>query len=409
MSHPKKSLLPTQITLLTNETCNFRCRTCFAWTKQEKNVLSLSEIQNVLIDLKAWLGAFRIEIAGGEVFLRKDIGEILRFTKSLGIHISLVTNGSLINKENAQILVETCDVVNLSLNGLFPETHDYMRGVEGAHALMMTAIENLNSAREQSGTNTYFNIMCILSDHNKHEVIPLLDWAETKKINGFCAQAISHPFWMKYDPEWKKRGKLWPKTKEDCDAIVEVVDTLISRRTPNVASRTSCYIGNTLQQLSEMKRYFQFDPKNLCSEYWEESYYLKQIQELEKNSNSNSSLQKQNEVAHSNRETAISTQAYENYYLDSTEENNRCKIGYHNIIITFEGNVNICHTMKPIGNIREDHIKNIWFGEKANGRRKEIKACEKGCKVLLCNSKQSENDINQADSKNEQVFAFGTT
>jgi MoaA/NifB/PqqE/SkfB family radical SAM enzyme len=76
-------------------------------------------------------GAFGIAFEGGEPLLRADLAEILAFSRSLPLHTSLVTNGTLLESRIDEIAPYIDGVVYVSLDGL-EKTHDTIRGVSGS-------------------------------------------------------------------------------------------------------------------------------------------------------------------------------------------------------------------------------------------------------------------------------------
>ena len=68
---------------------------------------------------------------GGEPLLRQDLTEILAFSRSLPLHTSLITNGTLLESRIDDIAPYINGVVYVSLDGL-EKTHDAIRGVNGS-------------------------------------------------------------------------------------------------------------------------------------------------------------------------------------------------------------------------------------------------------------------------------------
>lgn len=70
-----------------------------------------------------------------------------------------------------------------------------------------------------------------------------------------------------------------------------------------------------------------------------------------------------------------------------------CLVGLSNFAIDIKGDVRLCFTMPPIGNIKNHSPEEIWKGKEAEKRRIEIKNCKKNCRLLLCNRKLSPGQI----------------
>jgi MoaA/NifB/PqqE/SkfB family radical SAM enzyme len=108
--------------------CNLRCKMCPFWKRstQDSSTEQEKEILRRIYDS----GAFGIAFEGGEPLLRSDLAEILAFSRSLPLHTSLVTNGTLLESRIDEIARYIDGVVYVSLDGL-EKTHDAIRGVSG--------------------------------------------------------------------------------------------------------------------------------------------------------------------------------------------------------------------------------------------------------------------------------------
>jgi len=67
------------------------------------------------------------------------------------------------------------------------------------------------------------------------------------------------------------------------------------------------------------------------------------------------------------------------------KEERVCGVAYSAFIIKDKGDVYLCRSMEPIGNIKESTPEEIWNSKKAEEIRERIKRCNKSCKVLNCN------------------------
>lgn len=98
--------------------CNYRCVHCaFDSGVTEMSELSLDELGKILRDTKD-LGGERIDITGGEPTIREDVEEIIRLGKGLDYKIELVTNGSLVTREQLSRYRDIgLDSIAISLDG----------------------------------------------------------------------------------------------------------------------------------------------------------------------------------------------------------------------------------------------------------------------------------------------------
>ena len=118
--------------------CNMKCAHCmndsgegrFEGVSKEKLLKLLEEL--VEKDFR------RLYVSGGEPLLYRDIDDVLRYAKKLGIKITLATNGWYV-KDHIEVIKECVDIVSISFDGI-GETHDKMRGVPGAYERMIEAL-----------------------------------------------------------------------------------------------------------------------------------------------------------------------------------------------------------------------------------------------------------------------------
>lgn len=123
--------------------CNLKCPHCFNDSKIDcEKELSLEEIKKI-IDNFLVMGGKEIQLTGGEVFMRKDIFEIMNYAKEKGIeYIRLSTNGTMVNEKNIIKIVELVDEIFFSIDG-FEEQHDILRG-KGAFQKTINIVDSLS-------------------------------------------------------------------------------------------------------------------------------------------------------------------------------------------------------------------------------------------------------------------------
>ncbi len=73
--------------------CNLRCRFCFATFRDVRGRLPTEEAKRLLEALRG-AGAEKVNFAGGEPTLHPDLGLLVEHARSLGLVVSIVTNGA---------------------------------------------------------------------------------------------------------------------------------------------------------------------------------------------------------------------------------------------------------------------------------------------------------------------------
>lgn len=244
---------PTSIHLSITNKCSLKCRQCDIWKNQQTREMSTDEIKRIISELKNWLGPFTLNIAGGEPFTRKDIFKIIEYSTKNRIEVSITTNGHLINKKIADnILKSGLKNLNVSLDGINPETHDYIRNKKGCFKQVIKALEYLNKPDRK----ICLVIATVFMGHNLKEIIPLVDFVEKNNLNGIIFQPLYNNFGRNYDINWYKKSDFWP---EDTNEVKKVIDKLIQKK------KGGSKIINPVKQLKMFKEYFKNPDKCIKS------------------------------------------------------------------------------------------------------------------------------------------------
>ena len=157
----------------TTKACNLRCQHCRAVPESERSLVELDTQEAFgLIDQIAEVARPVLILSGGEPLYRPDIFDIGAYGYSKGFRMALATNGTMIDRRQAQRIKDTgFSRVAISLDGAVPATHDAFRGIPGSHA---KAIEGLRLLRE-AGVSIQIN--STVARHNVAELPQMLDLA----------------------------------------------------------------------------------------------------------------------------------------------------------------------------------------------------------------------------------------
>jgi radical SAM protein with 4Fe4S-binding SPASM domain len=141
--------------------CNMRCLHCASSLNDGRSrgdELSPYEALNLCNDLRA-LGCEKVILSGGEALLREDWEQIARQLVSLGIYVSLISNGFLIDEAIAKrIKGAGLHRVALSLDGM-ESTHNYIRGNADSFRRVCQAISFLKKQGVLVNLVTHINTM----------------------------------------------------------------------------------------------------------------------------------------------------------------------------------------------------------------------------------------------------------
>jgi radical SAM protein with 4Fe4S-binding SPASM domain len=87
-------------------------------------------------------GATFLGINGGEPFLRKDLFQIISYAKKIGLNVSIITDGHLLDNAAFENIVKNEVSVSVSIDGA-EKTNDAVRG-KGVYAKAVATIEKLS-------------------------------------------------------------------------------------------------------------------------------------------------------------------------------------------------------------------------------------------------------------------------
>ena len=182
---------PMSMAIDYNNVCNLKCDFCYEQneTKYNKEHLTMQEIERIA-DEAHDLGIWEIVLQGGELLINVDnCIEIVKACKPERFRMILITNGFFLTEEIALRLKENgVDCVGVSVSDLNKETHDASRGVEGAHARALDALDNCKKV----GLTVWAQV--IFGHHNSHstELREFLEYLKYKDIGTYFLLAMPY-------------------------------------------------------------------------------------------------------------------------------------------------------------------------------------------------------------------------
>lgn len=152
-----------------SQECNLKCKHCFVGKVNYENNLSLDENKKI-IDRLIENNISHIMFSSKEPFMYKDFIEIIKYCRSKGIIISIVTNGTLFNDEYIKEL-SRCKVkiISISLEGITAQSNDFIRG-KGSFDKVMNSIHKINEINKISKREIPLALQISLTTKNKKEI-----------------------------------------------------------------------------------------------------------------------------------------------------------------------------------------------------------------------------------------------
>lgn len=201
---------PESAMLVVTGKCNSRCRTCNYWKLQFPE-LTTEQWKGIIDDLKSF-GIKNFGFIGGEPLLRKDLFELAEYTDKKP---TIVTNGTLLNDEKIKMLVDHFDTIQLSLDGIDPETYLDIRGING----WQWVVNNIKKIRALKGDNDGLSINFVLQKRNYEQLPQIVKFAEENKINLFVTYLAMDSFDEVFKTDYNKESR----TNFDVSKVKEVL------------------------------------------------------------------------------------------------------------------------------------------------------------------------------------------
>lgn len=325
---PNSGAVPSFCLMVVNKSCNFRCRMCNMWNSGEvEGTLSLDEMKRCVRELSEFVDEpIFIHLIGGETLLWPHTCELASYIVEHGFRTSITTNGSLIDKKMAEDIVASgISGVFISLDSLSAEKHDYIRGHEGAFRKANEAVDYLYAEKQRTGSDISIGHTFTIMESNLDEILPMASWVESNnKVDSLFFNAVMQPFDSGEDsPDWieqQKYKEIWP---QDMPKLLSILDKL-----KDMAGEDSC-ICNPPEQVEVLKEYFK------------SPYKFRQNMGI------------------------------------------KCTRGDLALEINAFGDVAMCFYMPPIANVREKHLRDIWYSDELVSARDFINHCDKDCDLAV--------------------------
>ncbi len=214
------------------ESCNYKCGHCYLGCKI-KNNLSLSDKKKI-IELIERSGCLWLQITGGEPLLDRDFIEVYLLAHSLGLLITLSTNGSLLTKHRIAKILKAYPPYRLTISvyGSTANSYESLTQSRGSFQQFMNGVSWAN----KTAVRTRLNI--IATKYNQNEITSMADLAKNFGFEYYIFSVLSPTIYGDPAPIG-----LMP---QDCKSIKEY-DKNISKENhyaPCNAGKTSFHINS---------------------------------------------------------------------------------------------------------------------------------------------------------------------
>lgn len=232
---------PVNIYAQVNYSCNLRCQMCNEW--RINNKLSLELPASVWIKtfkaLKTISNNIKINFAGGEIFLKGDIFDILKFCNEENIIFGVLTNGISLNKMTIENLFNLNPfVISISIDSLDNKIYHKIRGTQCLEILKAN-IEYLMEYKKKTRSDTIINLKSIVCKDNLHELDTIAKYAMEMNFAR-----------VTFDPVNKTTPECEELFKVDKKCLLYMIDKLIEMK------KEGCNISNSEANIRQWEDYF---------------------------------------------------------------------------------------------------------------------------------------------------------
>ena len=335
--------LPAGIVYEATMRCNLTCEFCYVG-----DLLNIEGEWRQEMPLEMLTRAFpdqdglRVSLTGGEIFMRKDILDVMNVFQQKGYVCGyLTTNGTIITPERAEALAELASKgflkhISVSIDGP-GEMHDKARGVKGTFERTSQGLRNLQAAAQKRHAPLRVSINTTVA----HETLDALDqMVDVAAELGVDAIGLNH---------------LMFSTPEEVDETIrltgakgrEAISTFVTPDPGVDVTRVLKQVDRLAAKCRERNIRFDMRPK-------------------------------------------VKPSIIQNYYTPGAPLQGRCLYPFLNARISFSGKAYFCPVIRvEVGDLTKQTLEEVWTGEKYVALRKQLldeqlfPVCRRCCKVEL--------------------------
>jgi MoaA/NifB/PqqE/SkfB family radical SAM enzyme len=188
---------PIELSLDPAHICNFKCGHCNAQrylvlkpeeVPSDKRIMTKEHLRN-LIDFCADWGVRGVCIGGGgEPLMNKNVWDLPSYIASRGMKSSFATNGSLINPQIAEEMMN-CRWVGVSVDSATPETFERVHGLDCFNQVVNN-LESLVKTKERTGSKIDISYKFLISPVNWKEIYDACKLAKEIGVRDFHARPV---------------------------------------------------------------------------------------------------------------------------------------------------------------------------------------------------------------------------
>jgi len=309
--------------------CMLKCKMCHMWkTESDKNELNIDNWKDAVSALCSLFGnSGEIVLSGGEPLLKDGIFDLISFCKKKGLKTIMPSNAFLINGEMAR------KIAGSGLDQISISLDSYCEEthdfIRGVKGAYKRVLDAIDNLKKLNSA-LRIEIITVISGVNLGEIIEHVEWVKQRgNIDSLYFQTIACPFFSSADKFWHNSEEFSFLWPKDMSEMRRIMDNLVQLK------ERGGMISNSTSQLKLFKSYFENPNKRIGVK--------------------------------------------------------KCKLGDFVLNIDQAGDVFLCCFDKPVGNIKKDNVKTLWYSQEAECARDKMHNCGLACNnIVNCFFKEDE-------------------
>lgn len=163
---------PFQVVWNITHACNMSCLHCYENAgKKEKDELRKEDVYKGL-DILAKAGVTSLAFSGGEPSIHPHILDFISYAKEKGMYVAMATNGYIFSDKNyCEKFVEAgLEFIQISIDGMNPNTHDSFRRRDGAWD------RAINAAKNFAKNDVFLEVATTVTERNLNEIPDMINY-----------------------------------------------------------------------------------------------------------------------------------------------------------------------------------------------------------------------------------------
>lgn len=218
--------------------CNHRCLFCaYDFIGHPNRKLERNRLLSLLDELKG-SGIKSLLFSGeGEPLLHPDIEEFITHSHNLGVDVGLFTNGQLLKKELAEVIMPSLTFMRFSFNGGTPDNYAAIHKVKSSvFKRVVSNIADASRVKKEKGLNIDIGVQYVLLPENVNYLISAVKTIKDAGADYF----VIKPFVQQSEQQFYKLKH--PLKLEDIEAVLDEAEGL-SRDDFKVIARRDSFKG----------------------------------------------------------------------------------------------------------------------------------------------------------------------